>query len=93
MEDARYHDAPGFNPVKQNMPRVFHAAQPGPHMIAGATQHRIVRKLSATGFEIVDITDGLILPLGTQCVGGDVEQVGLGQAGQTESSHPLGLFL
>jgi len=93
MEDAGYHDALGFNPVKQNMPRVFHAAQARSHMIAGATQLWVVRKLSAAGFEIVDVTDGLTLPPGTQCVDGDVEQVGLGQAGQTECSHRLELFL
>lgn len=75
------------------MPPVFHAAQAGPHMIASATHLRVGRKLSTTGFKIVDITDGLTLSPGAQCVGGDVEQVGLSQAGQTESSHQLELFL
>jgi hypothetical protein len=28
MEDARYQDTLGFNPVKHNMASVFHAAQP-----------------------------------------------------------------
>src|SRR5271157_1696220 len=64
VEYARYQDPLGFNPVEQNMPPVFHAAQAGPHMIAGTTQLGVVGKLSATGFQIVDVTDGLVLPPG-----------------------------
>src|SRR5271165_170310 len=93
VEYARYQDPLGFNPVEQNMPPVFHAAQAGPHMIAGTTQLGVVGKLSATGFQIVDVTDGLVLPPGVQCAGGDVQQVGLGEAGQTVCSHRLPLFL
>src|SRR5450755_1402185 len=93
MEDARYQDAVGRNPVEQNVPSVFDAAQTGPYVIAGTTQRRVVRKLSATRFETVDVTDGLILSPGSQCVGGDIQQVGLGQAGQTVFSHRLALFL
>ncbi len=61
MEDARYQDPLGFNPVEQNMPPVFHAAQAGPYVIASAAQPGVVRKLPATRFKIVNVMDGLIL--------------------------------
>ena len=62
VQDARYQDPFGFNPVEQNMPPVFHAAQAGPHVIAGAAQFRVVGKLLATGFEIVDVTNAWSIP-------------------------------
>jgi len=34
MKYARYQDAPRFDPIKHDMPGMFHAAQAGPDMIA-----------------------------------------------------------
>jgi len=34
MMDARYQDAPRFDPIEYDMPGMFHAAQAGPDMIA-----------------------------------------------------------
>src|SRR5208337_3680413 len=89
MEDARYQDPLAFNPVEENMPPVFHAAQARPDVIAGATHLGVVCKLAATGFEIVNVTDGLILSPSSQRVSGDVQKVSLGKARQAVCSHRL----
>jgi hypothetical protein len=93
MEDARYQDAVGSNPVEQNVPSMLHAVQAGPHVIAGAAQLRVICEPLATYFKIVNVTDGLILSPGSLCIGGDIHQVGLGKAGQTVCSHQLALLL
>jgi hypothetical protein len=93
VEDAGYQDTLGFNPVEQNMPPAFHAAQAGPDVIAGTTHLGVIRKLAATGFKIVDVTEGLILSPGLQRVGGDVPKVSLGKARQAVCSHRLARLL
>ena len=34
MEEARYQDASGRDPIENHMPGMFHAAQAGPDMVA-----------------------------------------------------------
>jgi hypothetical protein len=65
VEDARYQNTLGFNPVKHNMASVFHAAQAMPDVIAGAAYLRLIHELPATCFKGINIADGLILAPGT----------------------------
>ena len=88
MEDARYQDGPGFNPIKHLMAPVFPAAQAGPDMIAGAAQLRVIRELLATRFKASEIADGLIVAPCMQGVGADVRQVGLLLGGTTGMLPP-----
>ena len=84
---------PRAHPVKHDMPTVFHSAQAGPDMIAGAAQHGVVRELLATPFKVVDISDGLVFAPGGQGVGAYVNKVSFGQARKTECRHALAPLL
>jgi hypothetical protein len=81
MQDARYQDAPRFDPIKHHMQAMFHAAQAGPNVIAEAAQLRVVRKALATGFKAIEVADGLVFAPCVKSVGADVHEVGLGKAG------------
>ena len=80
-------------PEKDDMPAVFYAAQAGANVIAGATRQRVVGQSLAAGFQIVEITHGLVFAPRAQGVGTDIRQVCFGKTGQKEFSQRLALLL
>jgi len=68
-------------PEKHDVLALFHAAQAGANVVAGAARRRVVSQLPATRFKVVETTKGLVFAPCTQGVDGDVHQVGLAKAG------------
>ena len=77
MEDTGHQNALWLAPKKHHMTALFHPAQTGSDMIAGAARCRVVGESLATGFQVADIADGLAMTPSTQGVIGDVRQVGI----------------
>jgi hypothetical protein len=78
VEDAGDEDVLGGRPVEDNVPALFHAAQAGPNVIAGATQQREIGEALATGFKLREIANRLLFAPAIQGICADVQQVCLG---------------
>jgi hypothetical protein len=60
VKNARYQYSSGFWPIKDNVSAVLDAPQARANLPTCATQFRVVGQSLATGFEIVEITSGLV---------------------------------
>ena len=91
VQDAGDQNTSSRPPVKHNMPAALHTTQARANVVTRPTHCRVIGEHLATCFQVVDITIGLSLAPGTQCIVGDAQQVSFGTAGKTDTSHCLTL--
>jgi len=87
VQDAGNQNALGILSVEDDVPAMFDSAKTRRDIVARAAQSRAVGKPSAAVFETFDVTDGLVFAPPTEGIRADVEQVGLGAAGEPGLGH------
>ena len=73
VEDAGDEDELGGRSVEDNVPSLFHAAQTGPDVIAGAAQQGLIRESLTTGFDLREIANCLFFAPAIQGISADVQ--------------------
>ncbi len=89
VQDAKNQNASGVLTVKHDMPAAFHSTQTGTNIVTAPAQPDIVSQHLATGFEIVDVTDGLDLAPVTKGVRPDAQQICFSTPRETKEGHGL----
>jgi hypothetical protein len=87
MENAYNQDAAAFLAIKEDVPAMFEASQPGANVIAGSAQSRIPGQLPAARLKLPDIAGGLGLAPGAESIVPDIEQVSLRPPRKTKRGH------
>jgi hypothetical protein len=59
VEDTRDQESRGVLAVKYNMPAALHSPETRTNILATSTQFRFAGQRTATGFQIVNVADGL----------------------------------
>ena len=89
MQDARDQNASGILSVKHHVPAALHPTEAGTNILACPAQRGPVGKHLATGLQLVEVTDGLVLSPSSKRVFGDTQQVRFGPARQAKRGHGL----
>src|SRR5205809_200977 len=84
MEDARDNNSARFFTIKDHVLAAFLPEKSGSNVVALSAQMRFFSEQRAAVFEIVKVTDRLILAPRPERIHRNAEQIGLGQAREPE---------
>jgi len=89
MQDTTNQNASRLVPVEHNMPAVFHTMETSANVISRPPQCRVIGEHLAARLKVVDVSNGLPLAPGAECIVYNAQEVGFGATGETNESHCL----